>query len=289
MTGRARLRGKGHLVIIGGHEDRRGDMDILRHFVELSGGVSGTIAVVTAASRVPEAVWPSYEGAFGELGVKACHHIGVSSREEANDPARVELLAGAGGIFMTGGDQKRLLALLGGSALEREVRAALRERGACIAGTSAGASAMSMHMLADGETGDQPVKGSVVLGAGLGLLRQVVIDQHFAQRKRLSRLLTVVAQNPNVQGVGIDEDTALVVARGAGIEVIGSGAVTIIDGRSMLTNMGDIERRAVPEMIDVRLHLLPGGTRYRTGVRDGLEAPPAPLAEFIGILAAIEQ
>jgi cyanophycinase len=125
------------------------------------------------------------------------------------------MVADADGIFMTGGDQKRLLAIIGGTALDAEMHTALKVRGACIGGTSAGASAMSGHMLAQGKTDLLPEKGAVSLGAGLGFLHRVVIDQHFSERQRLSRLLSVVAQNPYLQGIGIDEDTALVVERGA--------------------------------------------------------------------------
>ena len=127
----------------------------------------------------------------------------------------------------------------------------------------------------------------VSLGAGLGLVQRVVIDQHFSQRKRLGRLLTVVAQNPFLQGIGIDEDTALVVARGAGIEVIGAGAVTIIDGRHLHTNIADIDRRESPELIDVRLHLLPTDTRYRVGPHAGIELAPPPIAGLIETLTAL--
>jgi cyanophycinase len=171
-------------------------------------------------------------------------------------------VAEADGIFMTGGDQKRLLAIIGGTALDAEMHTALKVRGACIGGTSAGASAMSGHMLAQGSTDLLPEKGAVSLGAGLGFLHRVVIDQHFSERQRLSRLLSVVAQNPYLQGIGIDEDTALVVERGRGIEVLGEGSVTVVDGRTMDTNMADIAERATPELIDVRLHLLPAGSRY---------------------------
>jgi cyanophycinase len=121
---------------------------------------------------------------------------------------------------------------------------------------------MSGHMLAQGKTDLLPEKGAVSLGAGLGFLHRVVIDQHFSERQRLSRLLSVVAQNPYLQGIGIDEDTALVVERGRGIEVLGEGSVTVVDGRTMDTNMADIQERDTPELIDVRLHLLPAGSRY---------------------------
>jgi cyanophycinase len=148
---------------------------------------------------------------------------------------------------------------------------------------------MSGHMLADGKADLNPEKGSVSLGAGLGFVQKVVIDQHFSERHRLSRLLTVVAQNPYLQGVGIDENTALVVERGVGIEVIGDGSVTIVDGRAMISNVADIRDRGTPELIDVRLHLLPGGSSYSLpdeAAVAGAHTPampetPAPLLDFL--------
>jgi cyanophycinase len=252
----------GHLVIIGGHEDRQHGKEILARFVELAGGESARIVVITAASQIADEMWEIYDQAFGDLGVKQRFHLPLSSRQDANDEAKVRMVAEADGIFMTGGDQKRLLAIIGGTALDAEMHTALKVRGACIGGTSAGASAMSGHMLAQGKTDLLPEKGAVSLAAGLGFLHRVVIDQHFSERQRLSRLLSVVAQNPYLQGIGIDEDTALVVERGRGIEVLGEGSVTVVDGRTMDTNMADIRERATPELIDVRLHLLPAGSRH---------------------------
>jgi cyanophycinase len=279
----------GHLLIIGGGEDRKHSKEILCRFIELAGGPDKTIAVITAASKIPEDMWAIYDQAFGELGVKNRVAIHARSRAEANDPQLARKVAEADGIFMTGGDQKRLLAMIGGTELDAAMHSALKLRGACIGGTSAGASAMSGHMLADGKADLNPEKGSVSLGAGLGFVQKVVIDQHFSERHRLSRLLTVVAQNPYLQGVGIDENTALVVERGVGIEVIGDGSVTIVDGRAMISNVADIRDRGTPELIDVRLHLLPGGSSYslpdEAGVA-GAHTPampetPAPLLDFL--------
>ncbi|RZA31021.1 MAG: cyanophycinase, partial [Lysobacteraceae bacterium] len=253
----------GHLVIIGGHEDRTHDMEILRRFVELSGGADANILVITAASTIADEMWSIYDDAFGSLGVVNRSHLEVTSRQDANSEDFVRQVDQATGIFMTGGDQKRLLALIGGSALDAAMHVALKMRGATIGGTSAGASAMSGHMLAQGRAEILPEKGSVSLGAGLGFLHRVVIDQHFSERQRLSRLLSVVAQNPYLQGIGIDEDTALVVGIGTGIEVLGQGAVTIVDGRTMITNVAFIKDRDTPELIDVRLHLLPAGSSYQ--------------------------
>ena len=274
----------GHLVIIGGHEDRKHDMEILSRFVELSGGKDAKIVVISAASAVADEMWQIYDKAFGELGVRNRVHLHLQSRQCANDAKQIEDVRDATGIFMTGGDQKRLLAIIGGTLLDTEMHAALKLRGACIGGTSAGASAMSGHMLAQGRAELHPEKGSVSLAAGLGFLHRVVVDQHFSERQRLSRLLSVVAQNPYLQGIGIDEDTALVVERGVGIEVLGEGAVTIVDGRNMSTNIAEISDRETPELIDVRLHLLPAGSKYRLPNEGGhCEDPriPQPLLEFL--------
>jgi cyanophycinase len=272
----------GHLVIIGGGEDRKRDKEILTRFVELAGGKDAKIVVISAASSIADEMWDLYDQAFGDLGVKNRVHLHLHSRHQANDEDHIKDILDATGIFMTGGDQKRLLAIIGGTALDAEMHAALKLRGACIGGTSAGASAMSGHMLAQGRAELHPEKGSVSLGAGLGFLHKVVIDQHFSERQRLSRLLSVVAQNPYLQGIGIDEDTALVVERGVGIEVLGEGAVTIVDGRNMSTNVADIANNETPELIDVRLHLLPAGSKYALP-RDGDEKHciPQPLLEFL--------
>jgi cyanophycinase len=273
----------GHLVIIGGHEDRKHGKEILTRFVELAGGENARIVVITAASKIADEMWDIYDQAFGDLGVQQRAHLSLESRQDANDEAKVRMVAEADGIFMTGGDQKRLLAIIGGTALDAEMHTALKVRGACIGGTSAGASAMSGHMLAQGSTDLLPEKGAVSLGAGLGFVHRVVIDQHFSERQRLSRLLSVVAQNPYLQGIGIDEDTALVIERGRGIEVVGEGSVTIVDGRTMDTNMADIANRATPELIDVRLHLLPAGSRYYLPTEDEpLNKPMSPsLRDFL--------
>jgi cyanophycinase len=277
------LRGShGHLVIIGGHEDRKHDMEILTRFVQLSGGTDAKIVVISAASSVADQMWDMYDRAFGELGVENRVHLHLRSRQDANDQARIRDIEDATGIFMTGGDQKRLLAIIGGTALDTAMHAALKLRGACIGGTSAGASAMSGHMLATGRVELHPEKGSVSLGAGLGFLHKVVVDQHFSERQRLSRLLSVVAQNPYLQGIGIDEDTALVIERGVGIEVLGEGAVTIVDGRNMSTNIAEIDNNETPELIDVRLHLLPAGSKYRLPANGGeAQRIPRPLLEFL--------
>lgn len=276
----------GRLLIIGGGEDRKRDKTILARFVELSGGRNARIAVLTAASSRPQEMWEMYDEAFGELGVSNHYHVSISNRRDAADPAVVEQVYTADGVFMTGGDQKRLLVAIGGTATDSAMHRAFRERGTCVAGTSAGASAMSEHMLAAGGTGRLPAKGDSSVAAGLGFLRRVVIDQHFSERQRLGRLLGVIAQNPYLLGAGIDENTALLVEKGAGFEVIGEGAVTLIDGRQMLSNFLDIEDDDRIELVNVHLHLLPAGSRHYLRDGDG-RAVPDVLREAVAAITSV--
>jgi len=254
--------GCGHLVIIGGHENRQHDMLILERFVALAGGPEARIFVLTAASTQHDERWAQYEAAFPALGVRHLATSNIARREDACQAATAAQVFDADGIFMTGGDQKRLLALIGR--------------------TRAGASAMSEHMLFHGTTDLLPHKEAVHLGAGLGLVRRLIIDQHFSQRHRLGRLLAVVAQNPYLLGAGIDENTALIVRPGHGVEVIGDGAVTLIDGRDMQSNFTEVKPCTTLELADLRLHLLPAGLRCDLGApvrpddQNSLAAPLPP-------------
>ena len=278
----------GHLVIIGGRENRKQDMAILERFVALAGGPDARIFVLTAASRVHDEMWALYERAFTALGVRHVTTSNIASPDDACNEATADEVLDADGIFMTGGDQKRLMSLIGGTRIDRALHRALRERGACIGGTSAGASAMSEHMLFDG-TSDLllPRKGSAHLGAGLGLVRRVIFDQHFSERQRLGRLLSVVAQNPYLLGAGIDENTALIVRPGHGLEVIGAGAVTLVDGREMASNLTELKDQAVIELADMRLHLLPAGVRHDLGALPAGSSADADLAPAAALSAGL--
>ena len=271
------MNNTGSLMIIGGNEDRTNNKDVLQKFLALAGGQQQSIMVITAASTVPEKVWEMYQSAFDELGATQVTHVHIGSRAEAEDDMLAHRMAQARGIFMTGGDQKRLLAFIGGTQLERAMRQAYADNGACIAGTSAGASGLCTHMLAEGKAELAPEKGAVRLGAGLGFVSRVIIDQHFSQRHRLNRLLSVIAQSPFLLGAGIDEDTALIV-QGGGIAVVGEGTVTVVDCRHAVTNIAEVASGAVPEMLDVRLHLLPSGASFAS------PADAGPLADFIQYL-----
>jgi cyanophycinase len=246
------------LVIIGGAEDKSGECVILKKVVELSGASKARIAVFTCASEFPVEVGEEYRSVFKRLGSGQVHIAHVHSREEANSEAVVRLLRKASAVFFTGGCQLRIATLLGGTKAETVLKERYT-RGLLIAGTSAGAAMMSDMMIVSGDSQTHPSIGVVELGYGLGFLSDVVIDQHFAQRGRLGRLLSAVAQNPSHIGVGIDENTALVVD-GYKFRVIGSGSVTIVDTHK--SNFSDlVQRRAKAleclALWNIRLHLLP--------------------------------
>lgn len=254
---------KGHLVIIGGAEDRTGGKAILSKVVELSGGSSAHMVVLTTASSLGPEVEKVYEKAFTDCGAARVTTLHIHDRVDANDPDLVATIYSATGIFMTGGDQTRLASILGGSEVGKAMHRAYKRQGVTVAGTSAGASAVSEHMIAGGKRGIHPKKGMISLVPGLGLLNRVIIDQHFSQRQRLGRLLSIVAQNPFLLGIGIDEDTAIVVEHDTSFEVIGAGAVTIVDGRQMVnSNINDAKKGQLISMSNVLFHLLPAGYRY---------------------------
>ena len=250
------------LVIVGGAEDRLQDRVILRKFVEYCGGPKARIRLITAASGVPEAVAQSYGQAFGELGAQDFAVLPLSDRRSAYDPALREELLRADGIFMSGGDQSRLMDAIWETPVLGAIHQAFHFRGACIGGTSAGAAVMSRHMISQGPALLRPRKDAIDTDIGLGLLPAAVVDQHFSERRRLARLLSALAQRPDLLGVGIDEDTALVVERGLAIEVIGQGVVTLVDPSLARTNIDALEAQEQIEMLGLQLHTLPAGHRY---------------------------
>ncbi len=275
-------KNRGHLVIIGGAEDRRDAKTVLSRVAELAGGEQGRVVVLTTASRqagekpeVADEFAELYETAFTDCGIGEVQTLHIHDRQSANDPEHAATVARATGVFMTGGDQSRLVSILGGSGVHRAMREGFTARGACIAGTSAGASAISQHMPLGGPSDPLPTKGMMPVAPGLGFLRNVVLDQHFSQRGRLARLLSVCAQNPFLLGVGVDEDTGLVVQPGARLEVVGSGGVTVLDGRDMVyTNFNEVRSGEALAITDVRLHLLPTGFRF--DMQDGIEDAAHP-------------
>lgn len=264
---------KGHLMIVGGGEDRQDEKVVLRRFVELAGGKSSCVVVLTTASQLaaedPDAakeIEREYRHAFEDIGVCDVKVLHVHDRSQAALPEHLEAVASCTGIFMSGGSQERLVSVLGGTAIDQALREAYFERGACLGGTSAGASALSQVMVLGGPSEIRPMKGALPLAPGLGFIGDVLIDQHFHERQRLARLMSVIALNPAVIGIGVDEDTALVITPNAALEVVGAGSVTIVDGRDMTyTNFNEIKDGEALALTDIRLHMLPPGFRFVLG------------------------
>jgi cyanophycinase len=252
---------RGTLIIIGGHEDRdpSSDRTILREVARRVRG--GKLVLATVASHRPEGYYADYEKAFADLELSELVELYVENRTEAGDREKLAVIDDAAAIFFSGGDQLRITSQIGDTGIEAKVRG-LFERGGIIAGTSAGAAAMSETMLVKGTSGETHRIGDLHMAPGLGLIRDVIIDQHFAERGRFGRLLGAVAHNPRVLGIGIDEDTAAVV-EGDEFYVIGSGAVYVVDGEHVShSNLAEARPERVLSMHDVKVHVLGTGDQF---------------------------
>jgi cyanophycinase len=256
-----RKRVKGHLVLIGGAEDKVYSKLILQHFFQLSGGKGSRIVVLPTASNFPD-VGELYCRIFQDWGASA-DVLSIENRADADSQENAKLIRSATGIFLTGGDQLKITSVLGGTRIAEILFRAYFDRGLALGGTSAGAAAMSSHMIITGHQGSIPRKGMVKMAPGLGLIDWVIIDQHFAQRERIGRLLSAIAHNPALLGIGIDEDTAIVVSPNRTFKVIGSGTVTIVDGSNIqYTNIYQITTVKPVVLVNVTLHVLAEGFQY---------------------------
>jgi cyanophycinase len=249
------------LLVIGGAEDRMGKATVLRRFVRLAGGRKARIVLIPTASSFQDEVTAAYTEVFTRLGAPKPSVVNPQSRQDASDEAAVALLDDATGVFMSGGSQLKLSQRFPGTPLGDALHRA-HERGAVIAGTSAGASIMSQFMISMGEEGITPRQRHSQLSAGLGLLEGVIIDQHFAQRSRYGRLMSMVAASPSLIGIGIDEDTAIEVRDRRVFTVHGSGAVFVLDCREATSDAPDA-RRGAPLMVSgAVVHSLPAGATF---------------------------
>jgi cyanophycinase len=253
----------GPVMVIGGAEDKLGERVILSRFIQLAGGDHARIAVISTASSLGDAATELYRQIFAHVGLGVANVTGLrpETREEANDPRTIEALKDVTGIFMTGGNQLRLSSVIGGTKLGGAILDA-HGRGVVVAGTSAGASAVATHMMAFGSSGATPKHRMANVSVGLGLVVNVVIDQHFEQRTRLGRLLAVVAQSPSLIGLGLDEDTAAIIDANDVLEVIGRGSVTIVDGTDVITDAFQTTGHKPMMVSNARLHSLPSGYRF---------------------------
>lgn len=249
------------LFIIGGAEDRVGKAALLRRFVRISGGRRSRLVIIPTASSFQDEVVASYSEVFTRFGVESIDVVNPQSRHESHDPRAVALLDQATGIFMSGGSQLRLSQFFPGTPLGDALHRA-HARGAVVAGTSAGASIMSEFMISMGDEGITPVQRASQISAGMGLLKGAIVDQHFAQRSRYGRLLSVVAASPSLLGIGIDEDTAIEVADGSQFTVHGRGGVIVMNCRDVTTDAPDARRGAPLLISGAVIHTLPAGATF---------------------------
>jgi len=258
----------GCIIAVGGGEDKFKKKLILRRFFDEAGGLGSTIAVVPTASRSPGEIGAMYREIFGDFGASRVDVLNIDSRHDADSDEFVDAIRRSSGVFLTGGNQLRLTSILGGSRIADALRDRLNE-GAPLAGTSAGASAMSTHMIVTGKTGLRVNRSMVEIAPGLGVITKLIIDQHFSQRERLGRLLTAVAYNPHLLGVGIDEDTAILYRHEGLLEVLGSGQVIVVDASHLTYSNIDRAGKTRPlTMAGVRLHVLTDGDKFSVEMRE---------------------
>ncbi|MEP0546062.1 MAG: cyanophycinase [Rhodothermales bacterium] len=257
---------RGYVIPIGGAEKKRRKPAILERFVHLCGGDEARIVVLPTASELDD-TGPVYVDLFERLGAGSAVSVRIEQRADAARQEYVDETEEATGIFITGGNQLRLSTILGGTPIAQAVRRR-NAAGVHVAGTSAGAAIISEHMIAGGFAGATPTPDKVTLAPGLGLTNAFVIDQHFRQRDRLGRLLAALAYNPFMTGIGLDEDTAAFIGPDGVFEVVGSGAVTVVDPSNLAySSMGTASRGEAVTLIGLNLHILTHGDRYDAASR----------------------
>jgi len=264
----------GHLLVIGGAEDKYNERRILKKFLELAGGEKAEVLIVPVASDFPEFAADVYTQAFRNLGVSNPRVLRATSRQDVFQADADALLDGVTGVFMTGGDQMRLVSILGGTKFADKLRHMVRETNIVLAGTSAGAAGMSTSMIVRGESTPHPHKNSVRLSPGLGFLKNIIIDQHFTERGRISRLITAVSFNPYNLGIGIDENTAIILNKEGMMEVYGQGSITIVDGSQITYNeIAEVADNQEFSVCGVQLHVLRDGLFYDFLNRHPIQIP----------------
>ncbi len=260
-------KSRGTLIVIGGGEDRDGECIILRKVAKYAGGRDGHMVILPTASKRGYEAGEEYKALFEEFGLAGVEVLPIENRNQAQDKNSAKILEKASAIFFTGGDQLRITSILGGTLLQRSLQKAFLN-GTLLVGTSAGASVMSDTMIVEGLDEKPPLKCTVKMAPGLGLVEEVVIDQHFAQRGRMGRLLMAVAQNPFVIGLGIDEDTAVLINNKGIVRVMGSQTVLVIDGSGAgYSNVSEACAEDPLSFSGVIIHVLSDGYGYDLGRR----------------------
>jgi cyanophycinase len=254
---------KNAILVIGGAEDKVHGKEILQTFCNRSGGTNALIGIVPCASREPALIGEKYYRLFNDLGAKEVKVLDIRDRPGAEDAAYLDFVENCTGIFLTGGDQLRLCGLLADTPLMNCIVARAQQQEISLAGTSAGAAIMGHHMISGGSSAECPNRALVDMAKGLDIIPGVLVDQHFYNRNRLARLLSAICAHPELLGIGIDEDTCAMFESDGMIQVIGKGAVTIIDARSMTySNQAQAIGNQPLSLHNLKLHVLSYGDRY---------------------------
>ncbi|MEN9214298.1 MAG: cyanophycinase [Gloeomargarita sp. DG02_4_bins_56] len=251
------------ILVIGGAEDKVNQLEILHTFWKRAGGADARLGIIPSASGEPGLIGGLYQRLFENMGCKSVQVLDVREREQSEAADWLPRLREMTGIFLTGGDQLRLVTLLADSVLLSALQC-YREQGTLtLAGTSAGAAAMGYHMIAGGGSGESPHPALVNMAGGLGFLPEVIVDQHFHNRNRVARLLSAVVMHPECLGVGVDEDTCAVFEPSGQLQVVGRGTVMIVDAGEASYFCEPQPYSTMPiSAHNLRVHLLRRGDRF---------------------------
>lgn len=251
------------VMVIGGAEDKVHGRMILTTFFNRSGGTDARIAIIPSASREPAVIGNRYHTIFHEMGAKAIEIVDVRDRAQGDDLQWHDFLDTCTGVFLTGGDQLRLCGLLADTPLMEKVRQRAQLGEITLAGTSAGAAVMGQYMIAGGGSGESPNRSLVDLTAGLNIIPDIIVDQHFHNRNRMARLISAIASYPDRLGIGIDEDTCALFESDGSFRILGKGTVTIIDPANVVhTNHPNAGTTDPLSIHNLRVHILCHGDRY---------------------------
>jgi cyanophycinase len=257
------LSTKTAILVIGGAEDKIHGREILHAFFRHSGDVNARIGIIPSASREPAVIGDRYHTIFSDMGAQKVQIFDIREREEGSDLEVRDALDDCTGVFLTGGDQLRLWEILAETPLMEKLRQRVWRGELTLAGTSAGAAVMGHHMIAGGGSGESPNRSLVDMATGLGLIPEVIVDQHFHNRNRMSRLLSAIAAYPDKIGIGIDEDTCALFERDGMLKAIGKGTITIVDPCQMSqTNYQGVGSTEPISLHNICLHVLCHGDRY---------------------------
>lgn len=274
---------QGHLVAVGGAEDKGTDLEkgilqrnrlnffelgILKNIVSLIDNKEAKVEVITTASSIPDEVAQNYKDAFEKLGCLNVGHMRIRNREDVNTADNIERLKACNCVMFSGGNQLRLSSIFGGTVFLDILKQRYQDEGFLIAGTSAGAMAMSNTMIYEGNAAIANLKGEVKITTGLGLMQNVIIDTHFDKRGRFNRLAQAVAAQPGAIGIGLGEDTGIIVSGGHELKAIGSGSVVIIDGKKIeYNNIADIALGKPISVENIIVHIMSKGDVYNLETR----------------------